>query len=232
MALYALPLGDAGGWQNPCGGQRWRFSPDGLIELEGAGVPEYGPGHARFDVCKNTWKHFRCEMGDAALRYDVPIPWILALACVETGPWSGSRIQQAEMVSYAGAIGVMQIMPQTAEGLGYRPEEMFNPSKNIDAGAKLIRRLDERVEGGLPAICGPYNSGQLCCDTGSCRPGCQNALRICTHSDYPGAAIRYNNTALRYLSLAPCSRWGTIVGFSLIAVGVAGALKWADQHYR
>lgn len=136
------------------------------------------------------------------------------------------------MVSYAGAIGVMQVMPATAQGLGYRPEEMFEPATNIDAGAKLIRQLDDRLQGGLPAICGPYNSGQLCCDSPNCRPGCQNAFRVCTHSDYPGAAVRYNNTAVRYLSLAPCSRAGTLLGFGLLAVGIGGVIKWADRGRR
>lgn len=231
VVLYALPLGSDAAWRNPCGGQGWRYDSRGLIELEGVGAPEYAPGHPRYVICANTWQNFRCEIADAALRHQLPISWVLAIASVETGAWSSNRSRQAGMVSPAGALGVMQIMPATAEGLGYAPEQMLQPAQNIDAGARLMAQLDARVEGGLPAICGPYNSGQLCCDAPSCRVGCQNGFQVCTASDYPGAAVRFNNTAIRYLQLGPCSRLGSLLGFGLIAVGVGGALKWADRRY-
>lgn len=227
--MYAQPLGQTG-YQNPCGGRGWRYTEAEQIAVEGLGVPRYEPGHARFDQCAATWENFRCELTAAAARHGVPASWLLALACVETGPWSGSRAQQAAMVSPAGALGVMQIMPATAKGFGYRPDDMLDARKNIDVGAELVAQLDARVSGGLPAICGPYNSGQLCCDSGGCGPGCQNDYRICTHSDYPGTAIRYNNTALEYFDLSPCARFGTLLGFGLLAVGVGGMIKWADRR--
>ncbi len=230
--LPSLPQGALGaqsGWQNPCGGLGWRY--DGhLIEIKGRGAVAYEPGHPRYAVCAWTWENWRCPMADAAARHGIPMSWILAIACVETGPWAEDPAEQAGKVSYAGARGIMQIMPTTAESLGYNPDDMFDAATNIDAGARLLAQLDRRLSGGLPALCGPYNSGRTCCDDPQCRPGCENPYLICTESDYPGAAIRYNNTAVRYFSMAPCSRMGTLLGFGLLAVGAGGFYKWWQRR--
>lgn len=229
--MLPLPLAATETPANPCGGLGWATRPNHEIVLETGSAPRYEPGTGRYLLCEQTWQNFHCELADAALRHALPISWVLAIACVETGPWSSSRAHQAAMESPAGALGVMQIMPATAEALGYAPQEMLEPAKNIDAGARLISQIAARVGGGLPAICGPYNSGQLCCDSPGCRAGCQNDYRICTAGDYPGAALRYNNTAVRYLRLVPCSRFGTALGFALIAVGIGGAVKWSDRQH-
>ena len=44
--------------------------------------------------------------------------------------------------SWAGACGLMQIMPATADHLGLARSDMFNPEKSIAAAAKLIGELD------------------------------------------------------------------------------------------
>ena len=44
--------------------------------------------------------------------------------------------------SWAGACGLMQIMPSTADHLGLACDDMFNPEKSIAAAAKLIGELD------------------------------------------------------------------------------------------
>lgn len=44
--------------------------------------------------------------------------------------------------SWAGACGLMQIMPSTADHLGLARSDMFNPEKSIAAAAKLIGELD------------------------------------------------------------------------------------------
>lgn len=45
--------------------------------------------------------------------------------------------------SWAGACGLMQIMPSTADHLGLARSDMFNPEKSIAAAAKLIGELDQ-----------------------------------------------------------------------------------------
>ena len=44
--------------------------------------------------------------------------------------------------SWAGACGLMQIMPTTADHLGLARSDMFNPERSIAAAAKLIGELD------------------------------------------------------------------------------------------
>lgn len=43
--------------------------------------------------------------------------------------------------SWAGAQGLMQLMPRTAEELGLQPQEVHRPERNVDAAARYIRRL-------------------------------------------------------------------------------------------
>lgn len=47
--------------------------------------------------------------------------------------------------SWAGAQGLMQLMPKTAAGLGLAPEEVHNPRRNVEGAAKLIRQLTDQL---------------------------------------------------------------------------------------
>lgn len=64
--------------------------------------------------------------------------------------------------SKAGAVGLMQIMPDTARALGYTPEEMQDPGKNLEAGTRYLRQLLDRFQGHPDAIrlaLAGYNAG-------------------------------------------------------------------------
>lgn len=68
--------------------------------------------------------------------------------------------------SWAGALGIMQIMPRTARQLGYSPEEMLDPEKCVDAAAKTLASLDQMLQSKIPDsaerekfILGCYNAG-------------------------------------------------------------------------
>lgn len=75
----------------------------------------------------------------AAQRYGVPRELARAVA------WRESRGLQSAR-SRAGAIGVMQLMPGTAEGLRVDPEDL---AENIDGGVRflshLLQRFDQRA---------------------------------------------------------------------------------------
>ncbi|ROT09251.1 transglycosylase SLT domain-containing protein [Lepagella muris] len=47
-----------------------------------------------------------------------------------------------DTVSWAGAKGLMQLMPATAKTVGVEPEELVNPERCIFAAASLLKKLD------------------------------------------------------------------------------------------
>lgn len=52
--------------------------------------------------------------------------------------------------SWAGACGLMQIMPSTAAQIGLRQSMIFDPEENIAASARYIKMLDDRL-GDIPS---------------------------------------------------------------------------------
>ena len=52
--------------------------------------------------------------------------------------------------SFAGARGLMQVMPRTAKQVGVRPEDLWQPEDNILAGLRYLQWTRERFENSLP----------------------------------------------------------------------------------
>lgn len=59
--------------------------------------------------------------------------------------------------SRAGAQGLMQLMPQTAAGLGV--SDAYDPSQNVWGGTRYIRGLLDRFHGDVPLAVAAYNAG-------------------------------------------------------------------------
>lgn len=62
-----------------------------------------------------------------------------------------------DAVSRKGAMGLMQLMPQTAKALKVR--DPFEPEENIRAGSRYLRYLFDRFGPDLPLVLAGYNAG-------------------------------------------------------------------------
>lgn len=95
---------------------------------------------------------------EASARCGVPAAWIVEVMRAESG--GRTELNGRPIVSRAGAMGVMQLMPGTwaemrdALGLGLDPHA---PHDNILAGACYLRRLYDRF--GHPGLFAAYNAG-------------------------------------------------------------------------
>ena len=102
-----------------------------------------------------TSKSDRIErfVAEAALRFGIPTSWITAVMQAES-----RGVVRA--VSPKGAMGLMQIMPDTWSGLrsryGLGPNP-FDPHDNIVAGAAYLRELHDRY--GTAGFLAAYNAG-------------------------------------------------------------------------
>lgn len=85
-----------------------------------------------------------------AKRYGVDPKLALAVARTESN-------LSPDAVSSAGAVGVMQLMPETASSLGVR--DITNPSENIDAGVRYLRQMLDTFDGNATYAVAAYNAG-------------------------------------------------------------------------
>jgi soluble lytic murein transglycosylase-like protein len=74
---------------------------------------------------------------------------------VEAVAWRESRFRP-EARSNKGAIGVMQLMPDTARDLGVDPHD---PAQNIRGGALYLRRMMSAFDGDVRLALAAYNAG-------------------------------------------------------------------------
>ncbi|MBD3183682.1 transglycosylase SLT domain-containing protein, partial [Candidatus Poribacteria bacterium] len=87
--------------------------------------------------------------------YKVDLPLVMALIKVESE-------FNPQAISPAGAMGLMQLMPETARNLGLVVDgpidERLNPVKNLEAGIQYLRSLMDTFDNPIDAIAA-YNVG-------------------------------------------------------------------------
>lgn len=86
----------------------------------------------------------------AAITHGVPLAWMRAVARTESN-------FRPHVISHAGAMGLMQLMPSTAAAMGV--EDPFSALDNAMGGAKYLAQLSKRYGGELERVAAAYHAG-------------------------------------------------------------------------
>ena len=147
LVFCSMGVGSAGSiysFVDKCG--VWHFSnvptdPRYGLASRSSYIPPHVPGnHSEFEEI----------ISEAATRHGLDPDLIRAIIQIESGWISDAR-------SSKGAIGLMQLMPDTSSNLAV--SNPFDPKANILGGTKYLSRLIERFRGNLVLALAAYNAG-------------------------------------------------------------------------
>lgn len=112
-----------------------------------------------FDIAGPRPRAYEPLVEEAAARHHVEPELLFAVMRVES-------VYNPRIISYAGAIGLMQIMPRTGRFIAERQgrqdftiDQLLIPEINIDMAAWYLASLMERFDGRLPLAIASYNGG-------------------------------------------------------------------------
>ena len=111
------------------------------------------PAPARPVIVAAARAPFAAFVAEASQRFGIPATWIRAVMRAES-------FGQVRAISPKGAIGLMQIMPETWAALRQRYRlgaDPYDAHDNIIAGAAYLRELHDRY--GIPGFLAAYNAG-------------------------------------------------------------------------
>lgn len=114
---------------------------------------------AYFDISPR-YKQVKHHLREAAREHEIEMELLQALIATESG-------FDPRAVSPKGAVGLMQIMPATAERYGVRGDakttvskKLVDPRTNIRTGTRYLRDLMRRFPGQLELALAAYNAGE------------------------------------------------------------------------
>lgn len=93
--------------------------------------------------------HWEPSLQELCEKYNVDPDLARAVMRCESGG-------NAKAISRAGAIGLMQLMPATARGLGVDPKD---PIRNLEGGIKYLSQLADKYDGDTVKVLAAYNAG-------------------------------------------------------------------------
>ena len=159
-------------------------------------------------------------LDETAERFGVP----LGIARRMMGQESGGN-KDAE--SYKGARGLMQVMPGTARGLGYDPDNM-TPEQNIEAGMKYLRQNFDRF-GRWDHAVAAYHAGPGAVSKAGGIPNTTDGLS--TTRDYTRNIVGQdaNAPAGEMLNAAPASSPSRVQQLDQRMIDIATAAEKADK---
>ena len=131
------------------------------------------------------------EIATASARTGIPAVWIERVMRAES--CGRTRLNDQPIVSHAGAMGLMQLMPgtwsQIRSELGLGPDP-HDPGDNILAGAAYLRQMYDRF--GYPGLFAAYNAGPA-----------RYAAHLATGKPLPGETRTYLSRVAGMASPAP-----------------------------
>ncbi len=121
-----------------------KSAPQGRAAPEGVGRTE------AVKLGSERYHRFDAFIRGAASRYQLPESLIRAVVHTESN-------YHSRATSRAGAMGLMQLMPKTAQALGVR--DGYDPRQNIYGGSRYLRLLANRYNGDMVLVLAAYNAG-------------------------------------------------------------------------
>lgn len=225
--------------QSPCKPDaRYRYTRDGHIEVEGRGV-------LTSDVSEVAWKNvdrWRELIWKTADVHGISRAFLASVILTESGGISTAK-------SSAGALGLMQLMPDTARWLAnpefpksgkvdVHEQTILNPGWNMTHGAKFLVYLLNQHQSNIVSTMASYNHGHVECAT---KPGCsEDAWGVWTNCGYVDKIIGNLNFAVKAGYSGPvqidlgeggAELTGSAVPSVLFGLMVGGAALWAYQKW-
>jgi soluble lytic murein transglycosylase-like protein len=96
-------------------------------------------------------KRFSSRIAEVSRRYQVPEALIHAVIAIESA-------YDPNAVSRAGAVGLMQLMPETAKRYGVADRR--DPTANLTGGTRYLKDLLLRFDSNLELVLAGYNAGE------------------------------------------------------------------------
>jgi len=155
------------------GNLEWNFALRGMNDRQLLAAADFALSNKFFDRAVNTADRTKNEY-DFSVRFLAPFEDVMQVKAHAVGldlDWVYGLIRQESRFvlvarSYAGASGLMQLMPQTARYvakkigmLGYVPGQVSDLDTNLTLGTSYLRMILDRLDGNEVLATAAYNAG-------------------------------------------------------------------------